>query len=169
MMKIQASGLFVILAVAWVLWPRYHTVTVTPEADLEITFSIWAMQSLHSDWHRKVSIEYRGTSIDMRLFEDTGWWRGSNLYLHNSGTYVVNEGQSGCFAFTVEPTEFVKVPDGSCMKRSFLELDRDQGSKLSKDLIYIGRFQETYRDAEGVRLRYFDASQSSEVELPGAL
>jgi hypothetical protein len=167
--KIQAFGLFVILAVAWVLWPRYHTVTVAPEADLEITFSIWAMQSLHSDWHREISIKYRGTSIDMRLFEDTGWWRGSNLYVHNSGIYVVNEGQSGCFAFTVDPTEFVTVPDGSCTKRSSSELDWGQGSQFYQGLTYLGHFHETYRDAEGVRLRYFDASQSSEVELPTAL
>lgn len=168
-MKIQAFGLFVILAVAWLFWPRFHTVTVRPEADLEITFSIWAMQSLHSDWHRKVSIKYRGSSIDMPLLGDTGWWRGSNLYVHNSGTYVINEGQAGCFAFTVEPTEFVKVPDGSCTKSSILEFDWEHGSRFYQDLTYLGHFQETYRDAEGVRLRYFDASQSSEVELPEAL
>lgn len=168
-MKKLAAALFVILPAAWVFWPRFHTVTVTPEANVEIIFSIWAMLSPKSDWHREVSIEYRGTSIDMRLFEDTGWWRGSNLYVHNSGTYVINEGQSGCFAFTIEPTEFVKVPDGSCTKRSSLELDEDHGSQYYRDLTYLGHFQETYRDAEGVRLRYLDENQAPEVELPEAL
>lgn len=140
-----------------------------PEADLEITFSIWPMQSLHSEWHRKISIEYRGTRITRRLFEDTGWWRGTNLYLHSSGTYVVHEGQNGCFAFTTEPTEFVRVPSGVCTKRSSLRRDGDQGSHYYRDLTFLGHFQETYRDAEGVRLRYIDSSRTPEVELPEVL
>lgn len=155
--------------VAWMFWPRVHSATAVPEADLEISISIWPMQSIHSNWHRKVSVEYGGTRIAMRLFEDTGWWRGSNLYVHSSGTYVVHEGQSGCFAFTTEPTEFVSVPSGVCTKRSSVSHHAEQGSQFYRDLVYLGHFQETYRDPEEVRIRFLTSSQTPEVELPEVL
>ncbi len=105
----------------------------------------------------------------MRLFEDTGWWRGSNLYIHESGTYVVHEGQAGCFAFTTEPTEFVSVPEGACEKRHSPGRGESQGSRYYENLTYIGHFQETYRDAEGLRIRFLDATSAPEVELPDVL
>lgn len=168
MKKIALSSI-AIFALIWVFLPRIHSATAKPETDLEITFSIWPLQSLHSDWHRKVSIDYRGARIEKRLFEDTGWWRGSNLYIHNSGTYVVHEGQNGCFAFTVEPTEFVEVPNGVCAKQNSLVRSSDQSSLYYRGLKYLGHFQETYRNTEGVRIRFLEPSHMPEVDLPEIL
>jgi len=153
----------------WMFWPRVHTATAMPEAGLAITFSIWPLPSLHSDWHREVSIEHRGERINKRLFEDTGWWRGSSLYVNKSAVYVINEGQAGCFSFATEPLGFVSVPDGVCTKRSSSGRDGDQGSQYYRDLTFLGHFDETYGDPEGVRLRFLDADQITEVELPDAL
>ncbi len=105
----------------------------------------------------------------MRLFEDTGWWRGSNLYIHTSGAYIIHDGQSGCVAFTTGPTEFVSVPSGACTKRSLVGDDAEQASRFYPDLKYLGQFKETYRDPEGVRIRFWSSSQAPEVELPEIL
>ena len=169
MRKWVLTSLVVLSVGAWFFWPRVHSATAKPEPDLEISISIWAMQSIHSDWHREISVEYDGGRIAMRLFEDTGWWRGSNLYIHTSGAYVIHEGQNGCFAFTIDPTEFVSVPSGVCRKRSLVGDDAEQGSRFYPDLEYLGHFQETYRDPEGVRIRFWSSSQTPEVELPEVL
>jgi len=161
---------FVVLGgVTWALWPRFYSATTVPEANLEISLTIWPMQSIHSDWHREVSIEYDGARISRRLFEDTGWWRGSNLYVHTSGAYVIHEGQSGCFAFTTEPIEFVGVPNGVCTKRNLVNHGGEQDARFYRDLEYLGHFHETPRDPGGVRIRFSSASQTPEVELPEML
>ena len=169
MKKWALISLVVLGGITWVFWPRYHTATAEPEANLEISLTIWPMQSIHSDWHREVSIEYDGARISMRLFQDTGWWRGSNLYVHTSGVYVIHEGQTGCFAFTTEPTEFVDVPNGVCTKRNLVNHDAEHGSRFYQGLIYLGHFHETFRDPEGVRIRFLDSSQIPEIELPEML
>ena len=161
---------FVVLGGAtWALWPRFHSAAVEPEANLEVRLTIWPMQSIHSDWHREVSIEYDGTRISRRLFEDTGWWRGSNLYVHTSGAYVIHEGQNGCFAFTAEPPEFLGVPNGVCTKRDLVDHGGGHSSRFYRDLEYLGHFHETYRDPDGVRIRFSSARQTPEVELPEML
>ena len=169
MWKWALISLVVLGSVTWIFYPRFHSATAEPEAGLEISITIWSMPSFHSDWYREVSVEYGGTSIAMQLSEDTGWWRGSNLYVHTSGTYVIHEGQSGCFAFTTEPTEFVSVPSGVCTKRSLVSNDAEQGSRFYRDLEYLGHFHETYRDPEGVRIRFSNSSQTPEIELPEVL
>lgn len=169
MKKWALISLAVLGGVTWTFWPRFHTATAQPEAALEISITIWSMQSIHSDWYREVSVEYDGTRIAMRLFEDTGWWRGSNLYVHTSGVYVIHEGQNGCFAFTTDPTEFVSVPSGVCTKRSFVNHNAEQGSRFYRGLEYLGHFHETYRDPEDVRIRFSNSSQTPEIELPEML
>lgn len=169
-MKKWAFISVIILALpTWMFWPRFHTSTAIPQADLEITFTIWPLPFLHNVWRREVSIEYRSEDVKARLFDDGGWWRGSSLYQHISGVYVIHEGQNGCFAFTIEPIEFVSVPDGVCTKRNSFERDGDQGSQYYNDLTFLGHFDKTYRDPEGVRLRFLEADEIAEVELPEAL
>ena len=139
-----------------------------PEDGLEVTVSIWAMHSLHSDWHREVNVVYRGSRISKRLFEDTGWWRGSNLYRHTSGAYVIHEGQNGCFSFTVDPLEFADTPSGVCEKSETTDQIGD-GSRYYPELTYLGQFHETYRDEDGIRLRFLAPQDMPEVELPDPL
>ena len=46
------------------------------------TMSVSAMFGIHSDWHRSFTIGDGQTAESIDLFEDTGWCRGSHLYLH---------------------------------------------------------------------------------------
>ncbi len=124
------------------------------------------MQGIHSDWHRKVTVNYNGEQISKNLFGDTGWWRGSNLYRHISGFYVVHEGQGGCFGFTVDPLEFKTSLDDSCIKGHFKINILNGYSLYYRDLIYLGHFYETSQDKNDVRIRYSTARQTSEIELP---
>lgn len=125
------------------LWPstRHHAVA-NPEPNLEVTLSIWAMQvSIHSDWQREIVVLYKGERIAMRLFEDTGWWRGSNLYQHVSGTYILHEGQSGCISFTIEPLMFVDTPESACIKTLVSVPDSSNHSSLYyQNMLYLGHF-----------------------------
>ncbi|MEM6500082.1 MAG: hypothetical protein AAF709_25660 [Pseudomonadota bacterium] len=168
MMK-WSIALLVVIGAAWVFWPPVYSATARPEADVEITLSIWPMQSLHSDWHRQITVRSGGSRIKMRLFGDTGWWRGSNLYVHSSGAYILHEGQNGCIAFTVNPANFIGVPAGVCNKHDFPETTENPGSRYYRDLTYLGHFSETHQDAEGVRLRFLDPGGTPEVELPEML
>lgn len=165
-MKKYALIYLLVLGLVWVFWPRAHKATSTPEDDLRITISIRPMRGIHSDWHREVLINYNGDRIFKKLFEDTGWWRGSNLYRHISGAYVVHEGQGWCFGFTLEPFEFTKEFDSSCVKGQITTKGLNDSSHYYRDLIYLGYFYETWRDEEGVRIRYSGADQTPEVELP---
>ena len=137
-----------------------------PEVDLQITISIQPMQSIHSDWYREISVSYNGEQISKELFEDTGWWRGSNLYRHISGSYVIHEGQGGCFGFTLEPLTFNKTPEGVCVKGQVTPSISIRQSLYYKDLIYLGHFYEARREKNGVPIRYSKAEQTPEVELP---
>lgn len=147
-------------------YPRVHKTSATPEEYLQITMSIWPMQGFHSDWHRKVLITYNGQRISKELFGDTGWWRGSNLYRHISGAYVVHEGQGWCFGFTLEPLEFNRTLEDFCIKGQITKENLNGHSRYYRDLIYLGHFYETWRDEKGIRIRYTTADQTPEVELP---
>ncbi|MDQ2088974.1 hypothetical protein [Marimonas arenosa] len=148
------------------------------------TMSVRAMLGIHSDWHRKFTIGDGRASVSIDLFEDTGWWRGSNLYLHSSGTYVVHEGQNGCFGFTLEPVSFDVRTSISCVKvpGNALSLS-DEGPALNGypasnyyvDLFYIGRFVEAGRIPELRETRaeapivFQTYEQHAEPELPEIL
>lgn len=150
----------------WVFWSWIHRASASPEEHLQITMSIWPMQGIHSDWHRKVSINYKGERISKELLGDTGWWRGSNLYRHISGAYVMHEGQGWCFGFTLEPLEFDRALEDVCIKGQIPTGTFNGRSLYYRDLIYLGHFYETWRDKEGVRIRYSGADRTPEVELP---
>lgn len=152
------------LALAFSL--RGHRASAIPEENLKVTMSITAMAGIHSDWHRNVSISYKGRRIGKKLYQDTGWWRGSNLYRHTSGAYVVHEGQGWCFGFTLEPLQFNKALEKNCVKGQGTEENPNGYSLYYRDLIYMGHFYETWRDEEGIRIRYSPAGQNPEVELP---
>lgn len=156
----------IIVALAWLFWPRFHEATAIPEPDLQITISIRPMQGLHSDWYRKVSVVYNDEKISKDLLQDTGWWRGSNLYRHTSGAYVIHEGQGWCFGITLEPLEFDTRLGSSCLKDEVTTGTIDGHSLYYRDFIYLGHFYETWRDEEGVRIRYSEARLTPEIELP---
>ena len=164
-MRKLALLLSIVFATTWFFWPRVYEATATPQGDLHITISIWPMQGIHSDWNRKVSVVYNGERISKDLFGDTGWWRGSNLYRHISGSYVVHEGQGWCFGFTLKPLEFDRTLEESCVKSQSAKSTLDGQSLYSRDLIYLGHFYKTWRDEDGVRIRYSEANRTPEVEL----
>lgn len=149
----------------WLFWPQFHKASAIPEPDLEVAISIRSMSGIHSDWHRRISVTYLGHQISKDLMGDTGWWRGSNLYLHTSGSYVLHEGQGWCFGVSLEPLEFHQT-DASCVKGDITTSTLEGHSAYYSNLIYLGHFYETRRDEEGVRIRYSEAGQTSEVELP---
>jgi hypothetical protein len=116
-----------------------------------VSMSVTPMFGIHSDWNRSITINDGDTSASIDLFEDTGWWRGSHLYLHSSGTYVVHEGQNGCFGFTLEPVSFDTRSSISCAKMADVadrlsaerpELNGYPASRYYARLFYIGRFVE---------------------------
>lgn len=165
----SALSLLAVTAVAWALSPEVHKATAMPKTDLRITMTIWPMQGIHSDWHRRVTISHNGERISKDLFGDTGWWRGSNLYRHASGAYVVHEGQGGCFGFSLDPLAFRTGFDDACIKGDVTTGPLNGYSLYHPDLIYIGHFFETWRDENGVRLRYSVAAQTPEIALPDPL
>ena len=162
------TWMFAFLAVVWLLSPQYHHAKAVPENGLEITMSVSPMSGIHSDWYRKISVEFDGNKISKKLFPDTGWWRGSNLYRHVSGAYVIHEGQGGCFSIALRPLRFVAAPPMSCEKSAPRNRASDQHSRFYEDLIFLGQFYETWRDKDGVRLRFSDFHRVSEPELPGS-
>ncbi|SMO58812.1 hypothetical protein SAMN06265221_104314 [Paracoccus laeviglucosivorans] len=135
------------------------------------------MWSLQSDWHRSLLISGPDASEEIELQTDTGWWRGSNLYVHKSGVYVLHEGQGGCTYFTISPPAFVAGNGISCEKSGGpLQLEpavaQVTGAEASKsqfyaDLFYIGRFEETSQG--GRRIRFIDVAEQREIELPDTM
>ncbi|MGR3622575.1 hypothetical protein [Pseudophaeobacter sp.] len=154
------------IAVLWFLNPETLRATARPEQGLEITLAISPMFGIHSDWHRSVEVSFQGQTLSKELMSDTGWWRGSNLYRHSSGAYVVHEGQGGCFSISVDPLKIGPMPGAICLK-GVPEGEQLEGhSKFYSDMVYLGHFMETWRDENGVRIQYVSSDRISEVELP---
>ena len=149
-----------------------------------VSMSVTPMFGIHSDWNRALTVNDGDTTASIDLFEDTGWWQGSHLYLHSSGTYVVHEGQNGCFGFTLEPVSFDVRTSISCAKMA------DTATRLSADspelngypasiyyvgLFYVGRFVEAGRvpelrdTAAEVPIVFQTYEQQAEPELPEIL
>ncbi|MCT4557996.1 MAG: hypothetical protein N4A61_08060 [Pelagimonas sp.] len=131
--------------------------------------------SLQSDWNRSIVIETPEGQIVQPLFEDTGWWRGSHLYLHRSGTYVVHEGQNGCFAFVLEPLAFRSRANISCEKQQVSEHEARKvfeglpASNYYDGLYYVGRWVEQGPDHAAGRLVFQSVDTLAEGELPDIL
>ncbi|NIZ62540.1 hypothetical protein DL239_16330 [Sedimentitalea sp. CY04] len=127
------------------------------------------MFGFHSDWTRAISVKYGAKEIQQDLFEDTGWWRGSHLYRHKSGIYVIHEGQNGCFGFTVEPLSFDVRASISCEKSMTARQEISGASQYYTDLIYLGAFSETPNAPDGVPISFVSADERPEAELPDIL
>ncbi len=130
--------------------PDYEA-EATLDGNATATMSVASMFGIHSDWHRTFTISDGQSSASLDLPEDTGWWRGSHLYLHGSGTYVVHEGQAGCFGFTVKPASFDFRTPISCAKMRDTAEGLSAGktessgypaSRYYVGLFYVGRFVE---------------------------
>lgn len=158
-----------ILIAGFAFYPRSYQATAIPQEGLRITYSVRPMFGFHSDWRRTVSVKHGATEIEQDLFEDTGWWRGSHLYLHKSGAYVIHEGQNGCFGFEVEPLSFDVQAQISCEKNMTTRQREDGASRYYRDLIYLGAFIETPNSPEGSPIRYVPAADKPETELPDIL
>ena len=142
-----------------------------------VSLVVSPMFSLQNDWHRKLVIETPAGDVESDHSEDTGRWRGSNLYRHSSGIYVLHEGQSGCVLFRSAPPEFVINPAISCEKNDQI-IDDDvaqadiptkkfPASRFYTDLQYIGQFVETPQRQEAIG--FIGAEEGPEAELPDIL
>lgn len=161
-----------------------HEAEASLSGNASVTISVTGMIGWHSDWRRSITLSDGLATASRDLFEDTGWWRGTHLYLHASGAYVVHEGQAGCFAFSVEPITFDVLVPASCAKTP------DAAARLSADtpeyqgypasayyagLFYIGRFVEagSIQGVAGTRpsnpIIFQTHERQSEPELPDLL
>ena len=146
--------------------------------------SVTPMFGFHSDWNRKLTIDDGETTVSIELSPDTGWWRGSHLYIHRSGTYVVHEGQMGCFGFTLDPAPFEVRSPVSCVKtteaatRLSAEGSEFRGfpaSNYYSGLFYVGRFVEAAsvpnlrKEQSETPIVFQTHEQQTEPELPEVL
>ena len=159
---------FTLFAVSACASRTYEATAILPE-NVTVTYSVRSMFGFHSDWTRQVRIANDGEEIQQELFEDTGWWRGSHLYRHASGIYVIHEGQAGCFGFTVEPLSFNVLARISCEKREGIPQDADGASQYYADLVYLGAFIETPNSTDGSPISFLSADERPEAELPDIL
>ena len=151
-----------------------HRAQIKLSDEVLVSLIVSPMFGLHSDWHRKLVIETPAGALKSDLFEDTGWWRGSNLYRHSSGIYVLHEGQVGCVLFRTEPPELVRDPSISCDKTDVPDThDALQiavstmefpASRFYSDLQYIGQFVETPLRQNPIS--FIGADEQPEKELP---
>lgn len=114
-------------------------------------------------------MKYGAKEIQQDLFEDTGWWRGSNLYRHKSGVYVIHEGQNGCFGFRIEPLSFDVQERILCEKTATTQQQESGASPRYNDLFYLGAFIETPNSPDGAPIAFISGSEKPESELPNLL
>lgn len=152
--------------------PQSHRAQIDVGGGASVALIVSPMFGWHSDWYRKLSISAPTGSFETDLFDDTGWWRGSNLYRHESGVYVLHEGQTGCIIFSVSPPALVNDPAISCdksdqtMPGAIVEADTSsQGLPASRfylDFQYIGQFVETPHGQEPIS--FIGADKQPEAE-----
>ncbi|KIC21712.1 hypothetical protein [Leisingera sp. ANG-Vp] len=170
---------FLALLACLTLLAAYNYRAYTARADLgagkRVSMSIWAMFGIHSDWHRQLRISNGLKSETVRLDGDTGWWRGSNLYLHGSGIYVLHEWQAGCFSFDLNRVGVEQPSPILCRKASEVRTPGPPPSKngypqsrFYENLYYIGHFNETAREG-GQRVLFSPHASTPEPELPDVL
>ena len=158
-----------VLIVGFGCYPRSYQASAFLQDGLIVTYSLKPMFGLQSDWTRVINVKYRATEIQQDLLEDTGWWRGSHLYRHKSGVYVIHEGQAGCFGFTVEPLSFRVQEHISCEKKTNTQHQESGVSPYYSDLIYLGAFIEMPNSSDGAPVRFIPVDEKPEVELPDIL
>lgn len=157
--------------------PQAHRAQTSVEAGATVALVVTPMFSLQSDWHRQLLIETPTGRLQSDLVQDTGWWRGSNLYRHSSGAYVLHEGQGGCLVFRVSPPELLRDPAVLCHKNdhamngSAAWVGTSPGefpaSQFYSDFRYIGQFLETPQGQDAIS--FISADEAPEPELPDIL
>ena len=150
-----------------------HQASVNLEGGVRVSLTVNGMFSLQSDWRRTLTVGHRGEKISRELFEDTGWWRGSNLYLAEAGLFVLDEGQTGCIAFRLDPMRFDDKAARCHQRRQMLtneetsERDDNTVSFVYPGMRYLGRFAET---TDGrARVEFISAGEAPEIKLPDPL
>lgn len=151
------------LAVSSCATPRYSA-SAFLENGVTVTMTLSPMFSLQSDWHRKLTVSYNGETIETELASDTGWWRGSNLYRHTSGSYILNEGQAGCTIFSTTPLAFNTITQVGCELAPKNSSDMESLLKHYVDLEFLGVFDET-RDNIETRVNFLGVQQAPERKL----
>lgn len=151
--------------------PVAQRATVAVAHGVTVSLIVRPMFGLHSDWYRVLRIETPAGRLEKELPEDTGWWRGSNLYVDRTGTYVLDEGQMGCLGFTASPLARVREAVTACDKiddvadgAAHSGIAARPDSRFYRNLRYIGRFEET-PDAQQA-ISFTGADKQPEAELP---
>lgn len=167
----------VVLAVFALIWTpsaqKERTAIVDIGDGIVISMRLRPMFSLQSDWHRTLGLRSSSATLKTQLSEDTGWWRGSNLYRHEAGIYILDEGQGGFVSFTISPLKLVTTPKIFCTT-SEVETENGAEPELAGEpsqfycgVRYLGQFAETRRG--DVAIRFIPASEAAEQELPEML
>lgn len=149
---------------------REHWASANLDGGVRVSLVVSGMFSLQSDWSRTLIVEHRGKKISRVLSEDTGWWRGSNLYLATAGVFVLDEGQNGCIAFRLDPVRFDDAA-ARCRKRTARLARADASGKndsskseVYPEMLYLGRFAEVLADP--VPVEFIAVSEAPEIRLP---
>ncbi len=145
-------GLFVFFLVSW--WMSERQASVTLEDGTEVSLHIRPMLltymiGLHSDYHRRLSVNTGGLDYGHQLFADTGWWRGSLLYRMADGGLLLHEGQNGCFTLT-DAHGKARVRSADCPVRTTDDAPDECGEASNRpapswqfdNAVYIGQFGE---------------------------
>lgn len=83
-----------------------HSATAPLTDTANVTLTARGLFSLQPDWERRLIIHTSTEELTVDLLSDTGWWRGSNLYLTDTGLMVLDEGQGAVWPY----------PSARCMK-----------------------------------------------------
>lgn len=169
--NLMVLGLCLALCVSGCDRPAYRA-TAKLEQGLEVTLTLRPMLSLQSDWSRSLTITQNTRPVDFMISEDTGWWRGSNLYLTLSGSLVLHEGQEGCSEFKTTPPSLVTPSEVSCRSAPDLAwLEKTQDAHLSypaslfyPGLFFVGHFNENGPKEQ--RTVFQPHSEIAEPKLP---
>jgi len=141
-------------------WGGQRVTWVATDSGVSLTMELRPLPGWHRDWYRSLTLVTPQGEAKLALFEDTGWWRGSNLYEAGRGVWMLDEGQSGCVTIEADPP---KLEDTSCGARATEPGGR---SKSYESYRYLGQFSEGFGD-EAPSFR--DAATDPEVVLPEPL
>jgi hypothetical protein len=98
-----------------------------------------------SDWSRAYEISDGETSVTIRAFDDTGWWRGSAVFRDRSGAFFIDDGID-YFFFSICPPQVLErlptTPLPVCEESGALDGVASDRNSPSPDLVYLGTFLE---------------------------
>ncbi|GAA6164373.1 hypothetical protein NBRC116590_20770 [Pelagimonas sp. KU-00592-HH] len=105
--------------------------------------------------------------------EDTGWWRGSNLYLAEADLVILDEGQGGCVAFRLNPVRFDDQASRCPERLEKLTNEEVSGgntnakSDVYSGMRYLGRFNEALD--KGAPVELLTQEEAPEIRLPAPI